>query len=113
MDIFYLLTALISLITWIVIMVMASNISNIKNQLSLLNIPKKNAEYWVAQYHKNIAWNRKDEALYALQEFIWIKVNDTYYNSRKPVYDSLRAKHEEKIIELGGVFMPYDDAKPE
>jgi hypothetical protein len=61
----------------------------------------KNPEYWQKQYNKSLYLGRQDQALFALQEFIWYSMEK---KKDKKTYDSLKEKYQPEFKRLGGEF---------
>ncbi|WP_462267953.1 hypothetical protein [Mucilaginibacter sp.] len=61
----------------------------------------RNPSYWMSQYNKSIALHRPDQALRALEEFIWYKQNGQL---KGKAYAKLKVEYESRFNELGGKF---------
>ena len=81
------------------------NVRSIKRDLSKLNIPRNNFEYWEAEYEKHSLCNRKELALYALQEAIYFLVNDSPAADKNNIYDEMLQKYGDTVKQYGAEFM--------
>lgn len=94
---------IISVVLWLVMLIkffqLSSNVSEINEKMN-----PDSPNYWKRQYGKEIALGRSKEALFALQEYLWLRTRKEFYVNRKKVYGELKEKYQDKILELGGVF---------
>lgn len=97
-----LLVELALIVSYISIVV---NIRSIKLELRNLSVPKNTFEYWEAEYMKHHMCNRKELALYALQEAIYFLVNNASKADKDKIYDEMLHKYGETINEYGAEFM--------
>jgi hypothetical protein len=81
------------------------NVRSIKREISKLNIQRNNFEYWEAEYEKHSLCNRKELALYALQEAIYFLVNESPAADKNNTYDEMLQKYGDIIKEYGAEFM--------
>lgn len=103
MENLYVISFLISALVLIVYLVMASNINKIKKELLLIDIPRRNYEYWIDQYSKYYYLGKNEAALHALQEAIYYKIFGSV--NKKRTYDDMLNEYGDTITTLGGTFI--------
>jgi hypothetical protein len=64
-----------------------------------VKLDTRNPKVWLERYRKDRAFNRNKEALYSLQEYVWVSMKKSGSN-----YDDLKNKWEKDFILLGSKF---------
>lgn len=64
----------------------------------------KNTDVWLERFYKSNNLGRDDEALYNLQEYIWLMINK---NKSQSNYDQLKQIWDKSFIDLKSEFPEY------